>query len=166
MRSFSSPTLTPMQHGLLLHDRSPIAENFLLGGLAGFSATTLTFPFDLLRTRFATQGLPYYTIVLTFSLSLSTGTRVFAYQSSSMQRRNLSSSSSASVVYLLPFYPYQIRFSIMSHVERSNIVAFCTLSRPFIRVRAFVGSTRFCLLFFFFFFCQLNATKPDLCAQA
>lgn len=67
MRSFSSPTLTPMQHGLLLHDRSPIAENFLLGGLAGFSATILTFPFDLLRTRFATQGLPHYTIVLTFS---------------------------------------------------------------------------------------------------
>lgn len=35
---------------------NPIFDNFICGGSAGAVATAITFPFDVLRTRFASQG--------------------------------------------------------------------------------------------------------------
>lgn len=39
------------------HERNHVAVDFIAGGMAGATATTLTFPFDLLRTRFAAQAV-------------------------------------------------------------------------------------------------------------
>ncbi len=50
-----------------IHTSSLMANTFVAGGGAGLVATVVTYPFDVIRTQFAAQGLPRaYTTMLSF----------------------------------------------------------------------------------------------------
>jgi hypothetical protein len=49
----------------------PSTATFLCGGAAGLTAQIISYPLDLLRTRFAAQGVPKVLFLFFFLLSLS-----------------------------------------------------------------------------------------------